>query len=76
MLTPSHLIYGRPLLSLPEIRNDEEESEMGLLRRFRYLDKLRIYFWNRWRREYLTDLREHHQGKKETLNEVSTMLDH
>ena len=50
MLTPSHLIYGRRLLSLPEMRNDEEESETGLLKRFRYLAKLRIHFWNRWRR--------------------------
>lgn len=71
MLTPSHLIYGRRLLSLPEMRNDEEESETGLLRRFRYLAKLRIHFWNRWRREYLTDLREHHRGKKESQNKVS-----
>ena len=71
MLTPSHLIYGRRLLSLPEMRNDEEESETALLRRFRYLAKLRIHFWNRWRREYLTDLREHHRGKKESQNKVS-----
>ena len=71
MLTPSHLIYGRRLLSLPEMRNDEEESETGLLRRFRYLAKLRIHFWNRWRREYLTDLREQHRGKKESQNKVS-----
>ena len=47
MLTQSHLIYGRRLLSLPEMRNDQEESETGLLRRFRYLAKLRIHFWNR-----------------------------
>ena len=53
------------------MRNDEEESETGLLRRFRYLAKLRIHFWNRWRREYLTDLREHHRGKKESQNKVS-----
>ena len=71
MLTPSHLIYGRRLLSLPEMRNDEEESETGLLKRFRYLAKLRIHFWKRWRREYLTDLREHHRGKKESQNKVS-----
>ena len=35
MLTPSHLIYGRRLLSLPEdVRDDEEESETGFSRRF------------------------------------------
>ena len=70
MLTPSHLTYGRRLLSLPGKRNDEEESEMGLLGRSRYLAKLRIYFWKRWRREYLTDLREHHRGKRDSQNKA------
>ena len=37
MVTPSHLIYGRRLLSLSEMRKDEKESEMGVLRKFRYL---------------------------------------
>lgn len=72
MLTPSHLIYGRRLLSLPEeVRNDEEEREAGFLRRFRYLARLRIHFWNRWRKEYLADLREHHRSKGEGLSKVS-----
>lgn len=72
MLTPSHLIYGRRLLSLPEeARNDEEESETGLLKRFRYLARLRIHFWKRWRKEYLTDLREHQRGKREGRSKVS-----
>ena len=71
MLTPSHLIYGRRLSSLPDVRNDDEESETGLLRRFRYLARLRIHFWNRWQKEYLTDLREHHRGRKEIQNQVS-----
>ena len=66
MLTPSHLIYGRRLINLPEeVRDDEEENERGFLKRFRYLAKLRIHFWNRWRKEYLVDLREHHRGNKE-----------
>lgn len=72
MVTPSHLIYGRRLLSLPEeIRNDEEESETGFLRRFRYLTRLRIHFCNRWRKEYLADLREHHRSKEEGLSMLS-----
>ena len=72
MLTPSHLVYGHRLLSLPEeVRNDEEESEAGFLRRFRYLARLRIHFSNRWRKEYLADLREHHRSKGEGLSKVS-----
>ena len=60
------------MLSLPEeVRNDEEESEAGFLRRFRYLARLRIHFWNRWRKEYLADLREHHRSKGEGLSKVS-----
>lgn len=59
------------LLSLPEeVRNDEEESETGFLRRFRYLARLRIHFWNRWRKEYLADLREHHRSNEEGLSKV------
>ncbi|XP_068749239.1 uncharacterized protein [Montipora capricornis] len=71
MLTPSHLIYGRRLLNLPELRNDLEESETSLLRRFRYLARMRTHFWNRWRKEYLTDLREHHRSKKESHVKVN-----
>ena len=71
MLTPSHLIYGRRLLNLPELRNDLQESETSLLRRFRYLARVRTHFWNRWRKEYLTDLREHHRSKKESHVKVS-----
>ena len=64
--------YGCRLLSLPaEVRDDQEESETGFLRRFRYLARLRMHFWNRWRREHLTDLREHHRNKEECNNKVS-----
>ncbi|RMX59057.1 hypothetical protein pdam_00009980 [Pocillopora damicornis] len=32
-----------------------------LTRRRRYLSELLGQFWNRWKREYLVDLREHHR---------------
>ena len=34
---------------------DEEEGESKYTRRFRYLSVRLAHFWNRWRREYLTD---------------------
>ena len=40
--------------------------------RFQYLSKVKAHFWNRWRPEYLTDLREYHRGKhKSQLRTVS-----
>ena len=42
---------------------DEEEGESKYTRRFRYLSVRLAHFWNRWRREYLTDLCEFHQSK-------------
>ncbi|XP_046863471.1 uncharacterized protein LOC124457234 [Xenia sp. Carnegie-2017] len=67
VLTPSHLIFGRRLASIPdkEVQNvirDEDEGEIK--RRFRYLARLRTYFWSRWRKEYLTNLREYHKVGK------------
>ena len=37
-------------------------------RRFQYLTNSKQHFCNRWHREYLVDLREHHKGKQESCN--------
>ena len=72
MLTPSHLLYGRRLVSLPdEVCDGDEEGEGGFLRRFRYLAKKRVHYWNRWHKEYLTNLRERHKiGKRDQVTEL------
>ena len=65
-LTPSHLLTGRRLLSLPdEFAVTEEESTDAeiLTRRQRYVVSLLSHFWNRWKREYVVELREHHKAK-------------
>jgi hypothetical protein len=62
VLTPSHLIFGRRLSCIPdELTSDGEDNEAGVTRRYRNLAKRRVHFWNRWRREYLVDLRDHHK---------------
>jgi len=65
-LTPSSLCIGSRLLS--PTRNPQVVSAQGnsatLSRRQRYLDTVLKHFWNRWRKEDLTELREHHRGKK------------
>ena len=39
-------------------------------RRQKHLDMVLKHFWNRWRREYLTELREHHLGRKTAQSPV------
>ena len=66
VLTPSHLIHGRRIQSLPEVLESEEEfgeSSATYTRRHKYLTKKLQHFWKRWQREYLTALRESHESK-------------
>ena len=69
-LTPSHLVTGRRLLQLPTggEGNDEDEEDFyqrdKLHKRSSYISKLLDHYWNRWKHEYLVDLREHHRVKK------------
>ena len=67
MLTPSHLVYGRRITTLPD-SSEIEDSELGKnsgressIARFKYLSTILEHLWSRWRREYLTNLREFHK---------------
>ena len=65
-LTPSHLLTGRRILSLPDhlCRQSEDAVESGhtlLTRRARHVNKTIDSFWRRWTREYLLELREAHR---------------
>ena len=68
MLTPPHLLDGFRLLSLPGAipRERDQEHESSMSERFQYLSKVMTHFWNRWKCEYLTDLREYQRGKHES----------
>ena len=63
-LTPSHLVSGKRLLTLPHIRESSEIPESTrviITKRAQYQRNLVDHFWKRWRREYLVDLGEHHR---------------
>ena len=55
-LTPSHLICGKRLCSLPDVNNEldtnedyvEEVTTGTLTKRMKYIMYLLSHFWNRW----------------------------
>ena len=73
VLTPFHLILGRRLSPLSEYIDsnldlNEVENQENVSRRFTYITKKLNHFWNRWRREYITGLREAHRMKERKPN--------
>lgn len=62
-LTPGHFLIGRSLNSIPE--KDYTQVPSGRLSRFEYIAQLRQLFWNRWRKEYFSQLQERAKWRKE-----------
>ena len=67
-ITPSHLISGVRLLSMPDhlCGQDPEEftpnsSRLIMNKRIKYLSTTLDHFWAQWRKEYLLELRESHR---------------
>ena len=70
-LTPSHLLTGHRLLSLPDHPAEEEDPDFEITpstitRRMRHLSTVKTKLWDRWRDEYLHELREHHRQLRTT----------
>ena len=70
-LTPSHLLTGRHILSLPDHLfdgNSEDyhpySSRVTFKKQMKYLDTILKHFWSRWKREYLVELRENNRQFK------------
>ena len=60
-ITPSHLINGRRLLTQHVINDNrilELDNQVKLSKRMKYLKLLIDNLWERWKTEYLTQLRE------------------
>jgi len=75
-VTPAHLLYGRPIITLPhcdvqpdEINDPNYGDDNELRRRARAQAAVLQHFWSRWSKEYLTALREYHRT---TGNNVQT----
>ena len=81
-LTPSHLLVGYRVMSLPDtsVPDDPDYTPEALTHRMKHLKTL-TRFWNRWK-EYLLELREFHRTRTQgginynvTKGEVVTVYD-
>ena len=64
VLTPSHLLHGYRLSSMPDESVEETGDVSALTRRAKYMALKMKHLWNRWSTEYLLNLREYHKMKK------------
>ena len=64
-ITPSHILIGRRLTSLPDdVCCNEDEFTVTpptLTKRMEFINRQLNHFWSRWRKEYLLELREAHR---------------
>ena len=75
-LTPSHLMHGKRLLTLPDadltLEEEDDHDRHVLTRREEYLIRTLCNYWRRWKGEYLLELREYHNlsVKKKNLPSI------
>ncbi|XP_071160738.1 uncharacterized protein [Mytilus edulis] len=85
-LTPSHLLYGRRITILPytgtldgNIENPKNLTHASANKLLQIQNHIIDNFWTRWKREYLTSLREQHRTKgvdKQNINIGEVVLIH
>ena len=83
-LTPSHLICGRRITSLPHLMLDETVDPTygaaSVTEMAKRQSQLIQHFQSRWKREYLTSLREYHRssgrGNKEVIKVGDIVIIH
>ena len=74
-LTPSHLLCGRRVTSLPHTIMDDEISDptygvASVRETAKRQSQLIQHFQSRWSKEYLTSLHEHHKTSGKTKQEI------
>ena len=61
-ITPNHLLFGRKLKTFTDNQN-EQNTNHDCKKRGEYLNTLVEHYWQRWRDEYVKELREHQRHK-------------
>ena len=74
ILTPNSVILGREAAALTEYPDNEDNWKRGQ----RYVAKCKDVTWKRWKRKYLTNLREQHNMtlklKESKINVVDVVM--
>lgn len=60
-LTPAHFLIGRPLNSLPDVNLTETPSNR--LSRWQHMQQILQHFWQRWSKEYISELQTRSKWK-------------
>ena len=60
-LSPNHLVFGKRISSETLLIKNGNVN-MDIKKRVAYRNSILEHFWNRWRNEYLTELREFHKS--------------
>lgn len=55
-LSPGHFLIGRPLTSLPSPAL--QDHNQNTLQRYARVEQLRQHFWQRWQKEYISELQQ------------------
>ena len=77
VLTPSHLMHGRRLLSRQENTECNDTTPKTITKRIKYLNLLLENFERTWKKQYLTELRDHQTVRNnapDKLVQVSRVL--
>lgn len=70
ILTPGHFLIGSSLMALPQ--EDVRRVNSGRLQRYQHLCQIVQHFWDKWSREYLSQLQQ--RGKWRTTNKASIQV--
>jgi len=65
-LTPNHLLFGRNINfeSHKNVYDSDFDHITDLNSRLKYINTIFNHYWQRWRIEYVTELREFHKSQK------------
>jgi len=79
-ITLAHLLYGRRIVCVPYYMTpqcnkcDPDFGEAEVQSRAKKQGALLQYFWSRWKREYLTGLRDFHHTRSPNADTVTWFL--